>query len=235
MWHLFPERPALGFRGQMLLCACLTRLATASLPRAGGQDGSLLAQHQEGQFMWAGPGTLCSFLHSQGPLLTHTDSPQYTIKAFKGARGETQKLRYLPPQHIPISSQAQPKLREGRGEWREVTDPFYQPSCELLPDLASAKWRIRRSRQMAKRWEGRGSVGMRARARPTSGCICYLLGQPPPSGTHPQSQTERRAKSSRGRQEKTPLSPLISLPVRHSAATKECVCAGGAGDWHNQI
>lgn len=67
---------------------------------------------------------------------------------------------------------------------------------------------------MAKRFGKEGSVGMRGPMRgPLQGAFCYLLGsKPPPFGTHPQSQTERRAKNSRGRRGRRPHSPpLISL------------------------
>ena len=68
-------RPALGFRGQMLLCACLTRPAY-SCPEQVAKDGvhfwpGIKRDNLRGALA---PGTLCSFLRSQGPLLTHTNS-----------------------------------------------------------------------------------------------------------------------------------------------------------------
>lgn len=111
MWHLFPEEAGSGFRGQMLLCACLTRLAAGvQLPRAGGQGRSpLLAQHQEGQFMGSsGPGDPLLIPPQPGtPLHTHRLSLSTQLRRSKGAKRETQKAKIPPPQHIPISSQAQ--------------------------------------------------------------------------------------------------------------------------------
>lgn len=126
----FQRRPALGFRGQMLLCACLTRLAAGvQLPRAGGQGrGPLLARHQEGQFMWSsGPGDPL-LIPPQPGTPTHTHKLSTQLRRSKEAKRETQKARIPPHSTHPNFQPGAAKLREGRGEWREVTDPFYQPS-----------------------------------------------------------------------------------------------------------
>ena len=66
---------------------------------------------------------------------------------------------------------------------------------------------------MAKRFGKEGSVGMRGPTRgPLWAAFCYLSSEPRPFGIHPQSQTERWAKNSRGRRRRGPHSlPLISL------------------------
>lgn len=84
---------------------------------------------------------------------------------------------------------------------------------------------------MAKRFRKEGSAGMQGPLRgPLWGEFCYLLSSKPPLFCiNPQSQTERRAKSSRRRQGRRSYSlPLVShLKVRALHCNRsECVQRG---------
>lgn len=128
MWHLFPEEAGSGFPWTDV-ALCLPDTASVQLPRAGGQGRSpLLARHQEGQFTWSsGPGDPL-LIPPQPGTPTHTHKLSTQLRRSKEAKRETQKAKIPPPSTHPNFQPGAAKLREGRGEWREVTDPFYQPS-----------------------------------------------------------------------------------------------------------
>lgn len=134
MWRLFPEEAGSGFPWtDVALCMPDTPAAGVQLPRAGGQGQSpLLARHQGGQFMWgSGPGDPLLIPSQPGtPTHTHrhTNSLGTELRRSKGAKRETKKAKICAPHLHPNFQPGAAKLREGRGEWREVTDPFYQPS-----------------------------------------------------------------------------------------------------------
>lgn len=69
------------------------------------------------------------------PTPLHTHTPLVQNQTLKGAHRERQEAKVpphpAPDTHTRTHPRSQPgaaKLREGPGEWREVTDPFYQPS-----------------------------------------------------------------------------------------------------------
>lgn len=89
---------------------------------------------------------------------------------------------------------------------------------------------------MAKRFGKEGSAGMRG---PLWGAFCYLISSKLAlSYISLQAQAESQAKNRRGKggrgEEKT-LTSATCLSFESTALQLKCVCAEGAGDWHNRV
>lgn len=143
MWHLFPEEARSGFLWTDV-ALCLphragrpSTAAPSRWPRMQSTPGPAARPTVSVGLKSCRPSTHSSAAWDpQGhPTPLHTHTPLVQNQTLKGAHRERQEAKVpphpAPDTHTRTPPRSQPgaaKLREGPGEWREVTDPFYQPS-----------------------------------------------------------------------------------------------------------